>query len=181
MKLDRQQIVTAALALLDEDGLDAFSLRKLSPRLSVQTPALYWHVGDKAELMGLMASAIHAEARRGVPAGLGWREWLAIFGRALRAAMLRVRDGAKLCASASPGEADLDRIAQALAEPLMREGLDRRHALSYQGAVISLALGWSLYQQSGPMHAMLAQLFDFDEAFETSLLAMIQGFPDPAG
>ncbi|MDB5716921.1 MAG: TetR family transcriptional regulator [Sphingomonas bacterium] len=178
MKLDRPQIVATALALLDEDGIDAFSLRKLAPRLSVQAPALYWHVGGKAELLGLMAAAIHAEARGGIAPGIGWREWLLDFGRRLRAAMLRRRDGARLCASGHPGQADAASSAEAIAAPLVAAGLDRAHALSFQGAVIALALGWSLYEQSGPMHDLLSTMFSFDAAFETSLLAMVQGFPD---
>ena len=44
MALDKRQIVTEALALLDADGLDGVTLRKLAARLGVQQPTLYWHL-----------------------------------------------------------------------------------------------------------------------------------------
>ncbi|MBC7985994.1 MAG: hypothetical protein H7X93_04905, partial [Sphingomonadaceae bacterium] len=68
----------------------------------------------------------------------------------------------------------------ALAEPLVGLGLDPATSLSRQGAVIALALGWSLYEQNGGMHDYLATMFDFDASFEQSLAAMVRGF-DPPG
>lgn len=178
MKLDRDRIVAEAFALLDADGLDNFSLRRLAPRLDVQTPALYWHVGDRAELIGLMAAAIYAEGRRGIAAA-DWRGWLLALGRGARRAMLASRDGARLCATAEPLR-DPPTGAAAIAEPLVSLGLDPATSLSRQGAVIALALGWSLYEQNGGMHDYLATMFDFDASFEQSLAAMVRGF-DPPG
>lgn len=56
--LAREQLVDAALALLQEAGLDALSTRRLAERLGVKSPALYWYVQDKNELLGLVADAI---------------------------------------------------------------------------------------------------------------------------
>jgi TetR/AcrR family tetracycline transcriptional repressor len=61
--LDRQRVVEAAVDLLQEKGLDALSTRQLAERLGVQSPALYWHVRDKNELLGLVADAICARMR----------------------------------------------------------------------------------------------------------------------
>ena len=176
MKLSQDQILAAAFALLEADGLDAFSMRKLAPTLNVQPPALYWHVGGKGELLSLMAGAIYAEARAAIPQTQQWAEWLAHFGRALRRAFMAHRDSARLCAGAGPVIADSQAAADAIAAPLIALGLDRTRAISYQASVISLALGWSLYAQSAAMHDFLYGLMDFEASFDTGLAAMIHGF-----
>jgi len=51
MTLDREQVVAEAVALLDADGLDGVTTRKLAARLGVQSPTLYWHVPNKAALV----------------------------------------------------------------------------------------------------------------------------------
>src|ERR1700722_15344659 len=59
--LARDQLVDAALELMQEAGLEALSTRRLAERLGVKSPALYWHVRNKDELLGLVADAICAQ------------------------------------------------------------------------------------------------------------------------
>src|SRR5258707_4038781 len=47
----RQAILDAAVALADERGLDAVSMRAVAERVGVTPMALYPHVGSKAELL----------------------------------------------------------------------------------------------------------------------------------
>ena len=103
MALDRQQVVDEALQLLDDDGLDALSLRTLAGRLGVQAPTLYWHIGSKAELLDALADAIMDDAIRAVPESRpddDWADWLLTALVGLRAAMLRHRDGARIVSGA---------------------------------------------------------------------------------
>jgi AcrR family transcriptional regulator len=58
MALDRERIVAEAVALLDANGLDGVTLRKLAQRLGVQAPTLYWHIPNKAALVTAIAEAI---------------------------------------------------------------------------------------------------------------------------
>ena len=58
MALDRQRIVAEAVALLDAEGLDGVTTRKLAARLGVQSPTLYWHLPNKAALVTAIADAI---------------------------------------------------------------------------------------------------------------------------
>lgn len=51
--LTRDQIVQAAVALLDEEGLEALSMRKLGTRLGAGATSLYWYVANKNELLEL--------------------------------------------------------------------------------------------------------------------------------
>ena len=53
--LTREQIVTAAIDLLDAEGLDGLNMRALGQRLGSAPTAVYWHVGSKDNLMALAA------------------------------------------------------------------------------------------------------------------------------
>ncbi|MCW2388463.1 TetR/AcrR family tetracycline transcriptional repressor [Sphingobium sp. B11D3B] len=179
--LDIERLLHAAFAQLEADGLDALSMRKLAARLNVQAPAIYWHVKDKAELLGLMARRIHGRAYADVTHAEDWRDWLRQFGRALRRSFLAHRDGALLCAvSRPPAEADPAVHAHRIAAPLLALGLPQQHALARQAAVISFVLGWSAFEANGPMHSFLDRILDFEGSFEPGLDALVAGFPEVA-
>lgn len=174
-KLDRDAIVEAAFAVLAEQGLDGLSLRALAGRLGVQAPALYWHVHNKAELIGMMAAKFGEKAANAVPKGNSWTARLTAYGQALREAMLEHRDAALLCAMARPME-NPSATANRLAAPLIAAGLDAGRALSCQASVIAYTLGWLVYEQSQPMHEHLAHMIDFSQSFNSGLRAMVRGF-----
>lgn len=64
MKLDRDLIVATALAIIDEDGLPALSMRKLGGRLGVDPMAVYYHLPNKAALFDGVVEAILRELDR---------------------------------------------------------------------------------------------------------------------
>ncbi len=49
--ISREGAVEAALAVIDDVGLDAFSLARVAQHIGVQTPSLYHHFSDRAELL----------------------------------------------------------------------------------------------------------------------------------
>jgi TetR/AcrR family tetracycline transcriptional repressor len=176
-QLDRERLIAASFAVVEQYGLESLSMRRVAARLGVQAPAIYWHVTDKAELLGLMAREIYGVAYASVPDAANWREWLAKFGHALRASFSGHRDGARICAIATPApHADPVKSAQTIAAPLIALGLDRHSALIFQAAVISYALGWSTFEANGPMHDFLDRMMIFEESFRIGLEAMIAGF-----
>src|SRR5437764_10081553 len=59
--IDLDQIVKAALQLLDEVGLDGLTMRRLAERLGIRAASLYRHVRDKDELLVLLADEISGE------------------------------------------------------------------------------------------------------------------------
>ena len=125
--LDRNLVVATAFAQLEEMGLEGITMRRLAARLGVQAPALYWHLGDKAELLGLMARDIYAAAYAGVGTADDWREWLVRFGNSLMRSFAAHRDGALLCALARPASpANAATAAARIAEPLEALGRGRR-------------------------------------------------------
>ena len=51
--LHQEQIVDAALALLDEGGIENLTMRRLGDRLGITAAALYWHVSSRQDLLVL--------------------------------------------------------------------------------------------------------------------------------
>ncbi|MBO2450829.1 TetR/AcrR family transcriptional regulator C-terminal domain-containing protein [Actinomadura barringtoniae] len=100
--LTRQSIVQAALRLLDEVGLDGLTVRRLAAELGVRSPALYWHIRTKQELLDEMAEAMILAAGMGPPReDESWQDWLARRARAYRRTLLAHRDGARIVAGAA--------------------------------------------------------------------------------
>jgi AcrR family transcriptional regulator len=71
--LSRDQIVTAAVGLLDAEGLEGMNMRALGRRLGSAATAVYWHVGSRQSLIALAADRAWAEVELPDPAGVGWR------------------------------------------------------------------------------------------------------------
>lgn len=87
-QLDRERIVAAALRIIDAEGVDALSLRRLADDLRVTPMSLYWHVADKAELLELVGHAVLAEIELPDRAG-DWQAQLRDVHRAMFDAFLR--------------------------------------------------------------------------------------------
>jgi TetR/AcrR family tetracycline transcriptional repressor len=175
-ELDRDRLIAAAFAVLEQEGLDGLTMRRLAAQLGVQAPAIYWHVNDKAALLGIMARTIYMNAYAGCPESSEWRQWLLQFGAALRTSFAAHRDGARLCAAATPApQPNPEDHAGRIAAPLVSLGLDQQSALSYQAVVISFTLGWSTFEANGPMHDFLDRMMPFEETFQVGLDAIIGG------
>ncbi|MDW3220257.1 MAG: TetR family transcriptional regulator [Acidimicrobiales bacterium] len=59
--LDRDDMVAAAIALVEAEGVDALTMRRLAGALGVTTNTVYWHVGNRDELI---LEIIRANAER---------------------------------------------------------------------------------------------------------------------
>ena len=50
-KLTRERVIAAALQIMDEEGLEAVSMRRVGRELGVEAMSLYHHVHDKEDLL----------------------------------------------------------------------------------------------------------------------------------
>ncbi|MEH0544221.1 TetR/AcrR family transcriptional regulator C-terminal domain-containing protein [Streptomyces sp. B21-105] len=93
--LSRDAIVREAVAMLDADGIEALSMRKLGARLNAGATSLYRHVATKDELMELAVDEVAAEIHVPSAEGLGglhgpdWRAAVAGAAGSFRATALR--------------------------------------------------------------------------------------------
>ncbi|HEY7047762.1 MAG TPA: TetR/AcrR family transcriptional regulator [Jatrophihabitantaceae bacterium] len=90
--LTREQIVDAALKLLDAEGLDGFSMRRLATELGTGAASLYWHVGSKDGLLDLIFDRVISEQPVPDPEPGRWQEQLTEVAHSMRASILRHRD-----------------------------------------------------------------------------------------
>ncbi len=67
--LSRAAIVERALTVMDADGPDAVTVRRIAQEFGVTPMALYWHVANKDELLAAMGDALLAEVTLPSPTG----------------------------------------------------------------------------------------------------------------
>jgi AcrR family transcriptional regulator len=125
--LDQAQIVRAALALLDEVGLDELTMRRLGERLGVKAASLYRHVHNKSELLALLGDEISGEIP--VPRASGsWQQQLTEMAWNARRGLLAHRDGARVLANSPPVGPRRLRHIEAVLRILRTAGLGGRDA-----------------------------------------------------
>ncbi|MFE6338383.1 TetR/AcrR family transcriptional regulator [Streptomyces sp. NPDC057806] len=93
--LSRDRIVRTAVELLDAEGLQALSMRRVAARLGAGHMSLYWHVATKGALLELALDEVFGEVA--APAeDLSWDEQLRDLAGSLRAMFGRHRWAARL-------------------------------------------------------------------------------------
>jgi AcrR family transcriptional regulator len=71
--LTREQIVTAAIDLLDAEGLQGLNMRALGKRLGSAATAVYWHLGSKDDIVALAGDQVWHEIALPDLTTLDWR------------------------------------------------------------------------------------------------------------
>jgi len=74
--ISRRKTLEAALKIIDEEGLDALSIRRLGRELNVQGISLYHHFQSKEEILAGVCQLALAEVRTPASGDAPWREWL---------------------------------------------------------------------------------------------------------
>ncbi|MFI9332356.1 TetR/AcrR family transcriptional regulator [Kitasatospora sp. NPDC052868] len=72
--LNRERVLRAAVALADDGGIEALSMRRLAQELGVVPMALYKHVANKEQLLDGMVDAVVG----GIDPPLGGPDWKAV-------------------------------------------------------------------------------------------------------
>jgi TetR/AcrR family tetracycline transcriptional repressor len=152
----RGEIVAAALELLDRDGFERLSLRRLATHLGMHAPGLYWYIESKQELIDLMAKAILDTGLSPVPPiadGQTWDEWLVELACTMHRTLLAHRDGARVVASAFiVRTGSITAVAERALEILEGEGFDPLVALGGAMTVLRFAMGLALAAQASPLY-----------------------------
>lgn len=138
--LSRDSIRDAALALIDEHGLAALSMRGLAQALGVQAASLYSHYATKDavldEVANLLISHVHTSGFE-----RGWREGLVGWARSYRAALSAHPHAVPLIASGTQRREEFLRMANEVHGGLVGAGWPARRATEISGAVKYLVIG----------------------------------------
>jgi AcrR family transcriptional regulator len=134
--LDRDQIVQAALELLDEVGFDGLTMRNLAKKLGVQAASLYWHVRNKQDLLSLLAEEI-CESIQEPNRALPWQVQLEAMANEYRRVLLVHRDAAQVLASSGgPSGPHRLRLAEIGLRTLLDAGFSE-HDAAYAGMLMN--------------------------------------------
>ncbi|HXF37228.1 MAG TPA: TetR/AcrR family transcriptional regulator C-terminal domain-containing protein [Actinomycetota bacterium] len=133
--LSRERVVRAALELVDREGLEALSMRRLGAELGVEAMSLYNHVRDKDDLLGAVTELALSRFRVPEPSG-DWaedarraaREWRRLFLEhpSLIRLLAERNEPLRSPAALGPMEHALDILARAGLTP--REAVQAFHA-----------------------------------------------------
>lgn len=148
--ITRERIVAAALEQLDETGMEGLTVRSLAARLDVRPPALYWHLRNKQELLDEMSTTVMrrvADAVALLPPGAGWRDDLAGYARALRAELLRHRDGARTFSGTRLTDPGLVRLKEPWLERWTAAGMTLTEADDAIDLVVAFVVGFVIEEQ----------------------------------
>lgn len=114
MALTREEIVQTAIGLLEQDGLEGLTLRRLARSLGVSAPTLYWHIRDKRHLLDLMVEQMMggARERQKLPENIEWWEKVTLVMRRHYKVLISHRDAPLAMAGKRPTEAMLPMIEE---------------------------------------------------------------------
>lgn len=146
MPLTRAEVVEAALALLNEVGLEGLTMRRLAKRLSVHHGGLYWHFPDKRALLGAMADRVLTGVAE-IDVAAAPLDRLAEIARRTRAALLAHRDGARLVAGTYVREDNTLAAADIGVRALLDLGADPTEATLATFTIQEYVIGHTIEEQ----------------------------------
>ncbi len=179
--LDVQRIVKAAWRIVDSEGLESLSTRRLADVLGVSSPALYHHVASMQVLYGLMTEYVLRDAMPTYRRDQRWQDWFRSNAIRHRDAFLAHRDSGKVASLSIPSTKMNSELLPTLAAPLIAAGISPRNALAAQGALGSLLLGSLLYEQHEEHRKILEGVLPVGEAFMYGVEAIIEGTAKTTG
>ncbi|MEV4618740.1 TetR family transcriptional regulator [Asanoa sp. NPDC049573] len=143
----RDDVVDAALRILDQQGLPDLTMRHLAATLGVQPSALYWHFPNKQTLLAAVSDRIIAAARPLAAAAGDWQTGVRAEAAALHDALLAYKDGAEVVSSTLAlglGAGDLHRR---LAAAIGVGGFDEKTTALAAETMVHFIVGHAFHRQ----------------------------------
>ncbi len=150
--LSRHQIVEAAVRILDAEGADALTVRRLGEELNTGSATLYWHIGSKDELGELVYDHVMGEVVLPEPDPARWQEQFLDFGRQVYGVMLAHNDLVRFSLGRVPAGPNMLRIIEWSLGLLRQAGIPDQ-AAAYAGDIFGRFLDASVLEataQGGP-------------------------------
>jgi AcrR family transcriptional regulator len=144
----REQILGAALAIADEQGLDAITMRAVATRIGVTAMALYPHVRSKDDLLDGLVGRLLTELTRPDPA-LPWRERLRALGRSAREVAHRHPAVVPLLFARPAITPDAVLVVDAIYQALLDAGVPDSEVARIERLVSTFVLGYAISETGG--------------------------------
>ena len=146
----RAEILDAAIALADAEGLAAVTLRAVAQRVGVTAMALYGYFPDKDSLLDAMADQVIGQVVRGpFPALAGWRDRL-LAGAELARVVAREHPSVIQYAFTKPAQTPrMLRGVEFIYQALLDAGVPHAEIPRLERFVSTFVIGWALSEASG--------------------------------
>jgi TetR/AcrR family tetracycline transcriptional repressor len=135
-------VVAAGVGLLDEVGLAGFTTRALADRLGTYPATLYWHVGNRSQLLAAIAEHVLGEIDVGNPESVGWKEWLRQASREYRRVVHAHPNLAPVLVSQLVVNAPATRLVEIVLSVLQSAGFAGERLASAFNAYVGSLVGW---------------------------------------
>jgi AcrR family transcriptional regulator len=145
--ITREAILDAALRVMDREGMDGLSMRRVAEELGTGAASLYWHVHNKGELLQLLLERVAGEMALPEPDPSRWQEQLKDVAREMRARFRQHRDSARISLGRVPAGPALAGFVEWLFELLTPAGIPDR-VIAYLGDTTSLYVGAYAFEES---------------------------------
>jgi len=193
--LSRLRIARAALAVMDRDGLEALSMRRLGAELGVEGMAVYRYFPNKAAVLAGVVEVLLAELVIPPPSDVPWQAVFRAVSRSYRALLLRHPNAIPLLAALPLTDPAAARAAGSVMALLRAADFDAGSALRTLATITSYVVGIAQWEVgTAPLRAegrdvtlppdadpylveLLPQLAedDCDETFEFGLDVIVRG------
>jgi AcrR family transcriptional regulator len=142
--LTREAIVETALRVLDAEGLDGFSMRRVADELDTGAASLYWHVGSKDGLLDLILDEVIGEQEVPDPDPERWQEQVKEVARTMRRTILRHRDIVRISIGRTPMGPNALRLSERVLAILRSGGVPDVLAVQSFLLMISVVNGFTM-------------------------------------
>jgi AcrR family transcriptional regulator len=144
--LSTERIVEAAIGLVDGEGLEALSMRRLGAALGVEAMSLYRHFPSKAALLEALVGRLLAELLLPLPGSAPWQESFRALARDYRQLLLRHPNAIPLLATLQLNNPAALGAAGAVMALLRNAGFDARTAFHVLATVESYVIGFAYWE-----------------------------------
>jgi AcrR family transcriptional regulator len=154
-RLTREMLTAAALHIVDIDGLDALSMRRLGSELGVDPMAAYRHIPNKANLLDEVVEAVMSEIDiDAVDASLPWRDQLRSLALAYLATLMAHPNAAPLIAERSLRTAGSLRVVEKALQIMTEQGVQLVDAVATIDAIGLLSSAIAQAASASPQPAV---------------------------
>jgi len=168
--LTREAIVDAALRVVDREGTDGLSMRRVAEELGTGPASLYWHVPSKDELINLLVDRVVGEIELPPADPARWQEQFREGMVEAKRVFQRHPGVAGLTLGRIPVGPNLVRLAESILALLRGAGVPDRIA-AYAPDLLGLYLGASAYEESLGMASPTGEDLPPEE-----IVGMIRGY-----
>lgn len=173
-RVSRAQILTAALGIVDADGLEHLTMRRLGAELGVDPMTVYGHVPDKTALFDGLAELVVAEVVLPERTGDWTRDFRAV-ARAARAALLAHPQLIPLFGTRPPVTPPAFALSESMTSILLSAGLNEEQAADGTDCLGRLLIGHALAEAGQPPGGEVSGGEEEHRQAQAALLA--EGYP----